>query len=1232
MNSPKYFSFILLLLLLSNCATYKAQYKDNQKTISVVNSEDIVHSFYLIGDGGNSPLGSETITLKKLRPTLQNASKNSTVLFLGDNIYPAGLPKKSEKGRAFAAHQLDIQTDAVKNYKGNTIFIPGNHDWYSNGLKGLKRQEKYIEEKLGKNSFLPKSGCPIKKVTINKDIVLIVIDSEWFLTNWDEHPTINDDCNLITRARFFDEFESLIKKARGKTTIIAMHHPLFSNGPHGGQFSLKQQLFPINNTVPLPILGSFINLLRKTSGASITDLQNKKYIELKNRIVTLSQENKDVIFVSGHEHSLQYLKQDNIPQIISGAGSKTSATRNRGGGHFSYGAPGYAKLDVLSNGAAIVKFISTRDDAIVFQTQVLAPDIQQKPERYQPITKPHALAAIYTDAEVQKSKFYNHLWGERYRKEYGTKVKAPTVNLDTLFGGLTPVRKGGGHQSKSLRLKDNKGREYVMRALRKNAVQYLQAVAFKNQYIEGQFENTYSEGLLLDVFTGSHPYAPFVVETLAKAIDIFHTKPTLYYVPKQKALQQFNDEFGDELYMIEERAASGHGDKANFGFSNTLISTNDLLKKIRKNSNSTINEEAYIRARLFDMLLGDWDRHEDQWRWAAFKSGKKTVYKPVPRDRDQVFSIMADGALLNYMTKTVPTLRLMQSYDENLSNTKWFNLEPYPLDMALINQAENNLWIEQAKHIQRHLTEEIIDVAFTHFPKEVQGNTTKNIKIKLQGRLKNLQKIANKYAHHIAKFAVIKGTDKEDWFDIERLPNGNTMVVGHRIKKGKKDNIFHQKTYSKTTTKEIWIYGLDDNDTFTVFGNGKDLIKIRLIGGQNKDTYNIKNGKKVTFYDYKTKKNNVLTSKGVQKLSDRYTTNVYDYKKLKYSAFTMVPIIGFNPDDGIKTGLTNTYTSYGFERNPFTAQHTLAASYYFATKGYELNYSGEFSNVWKRWNLLINTQFTSPNYAINFFGFGNNTQNLNATDEENYDEDYNRVKIQFFKTAASFIWRGELDANFKVGVNYEANKVDKTPGRFISSTPQILSTVFATQRFIGTEAAYNFVHNNNNAFSTLGIQTDIQVGYKANLNNSNRFGYLISSLGFTHKLMASGQLVLATKLKSQLNFGNGYEFYQAASIGGKNGLRGYRNQRFTGKSSWYQNTDLRLNLRKLKTGLLPLHIGIYSGFDYGKVWDNNSISDHWNTSFGGGIFLNAADMLNANIAVFKGTESARISFSLGFNF
>ena len=1209
---------IILISLLNACATYNTQIT-NGNIGKLFPDKEIAHAFYLIGDAGSSEIGTSSIALQSFKKELSRAKENSTAIFLGDNIYEKGLPKKGHENRAYAEHQLNVQTDVVKDFKGKTIFIPGNHDWYS-GLNGLKRQENYIEDILGKNTFFPKNGCPINTVHINTEIELIIIDSEWYLTNWDKHPTINDDCEIKTRAKFFDELEGLIKKARGKTTLIAIHHPMFTNGSHGGQYSFKSHL------TPAPVLGTLKNIIRKTSGISPADIQNRKYNELRKRVVTMAQENDKTILISGHDHNLQYIIKDNIPQIISGSGSKNMATRNVDG-EFSSSDSGFARLDVFKDGSSFVQFYSAVNREMIYQAEVI-PVERKKTFISYPSNFPYEKSsAIYSKQEVEKNGFYKALWGERYRKYFGTKVNAPVVNLDTLFGGITIVRKGGGHQSKSLRFKDKNGREYVMRALRKNAVQYLQAVAFKDQYIEGQFDETYTEGLLLDVFTGSHPYAPFTIGKLSDAVGIFHTNPKLYYIPKQKALGHFNEEFGNELYMIEERAASGHGDKASFGFSDKVISTDDLLKNLHKNENHNLDEAAYIRARLFDMLIGDWDRHEDQWRWATFKEDGQTIYRPIPRDRDQAFSIMADGALLSFATKAIPTLRLMKSYNEELKSPKWFNLEPYPLDMALINEAGKELWNAQVNHIVVNLTNEVIDEAFTYFPEEVTDETILDIKRKLKGRRSNLQQISNEYYKHINKFAVIKGTDKDDWFEIDRMPNGNTKVTAFRIKKGKKGEVFHEKIYSSDDTKEIWIYGLDDEDRFIVNGEGNDLIKVRIIGGQNKDIYDLQNGKKVKVYDYKSKKSKFITNKGNKRLTDDYETNVYDYKKLKYSSNQFLPIIGINPDDGFKIGFVNTFSTYGFERNPFTSQHILSSSYYFATNGYDLRYNGEFSNVIGNWNMGLEAAFTSPNYSINFFGFGNNTPNF----DDDLGKDYNRVKLRTLKFAPSLIWRGHLGASFKTSFSYESIEVEETEGRFINDYIGLTEEV--NQSFLGADLKYYYANSDNEAFPTLGMMISMQAGYKINAKKNDKgFGYIIPELSFDYKLISSGQLVLATKLKGHVNFGDDFEFYQAASLGANNGLRGYRNERFTGKNSFYQSTDVRLNLRKVKTGLLPLNIGIYGGVDYGRVWLDEDNSKKWNNSIGGGIFANAADMITFQLSYFTADDGGRISFGLGFGF
>ncbi|NNC70453.1 MAG: phosphoesterase, partial [Flavobacteriaceae bacterium] len=981
----------VLLLLMCSCATYKPQYKSTSTLNEYPQEKKLEHSFYLIGDAGYAIKDTAQAVLNKFQKELSKASKNSTAIFLGDNIYPRGFTDKTEIKRRLAEERIKEQTEVVKNFKGKSIFIPGNHDWYS-GVKGLKRQEKFVEDALGKNTFLPEDGCPIEDIDISEDIKLILVDSHWYVTNWNTKPTINDDCEIKTRAAFLEEFSSEIKKARGKTTIVAIHHPMFTNGPHGGQFSFKSHF------KPLPILGTLKNIYRKTNGFTNVDIQNKHYNELKKRLVTLAQANDRVVFVSGHEHSLQYLVTDNLKQIVSGSGSKVSATRNVGPGLFSYGTPGYARLDVFKDGSSHAQFYSIVDKKIVFETKVF-PEFNQLNTEVYPESFPDSIAAsVYTEEETEASRTKRWLWGERYRKYYSTKVKAPMVDLDTLFGGLVPVRKGGGNQSKSLRLEDKNGAQYVMRALRKQALRYLQAVLFKDQYIEGQFDDTVIQELLLDVFTGAHPYAPFVVGDLADAVGIYHTNPKLYYVPNQKALAEYNDEFGGELYMIEEHTSEGHNDKASFGYQNKLEDTDDFIKDIHRDEDVILDEASYIRARLFDMLIGDWDRHYDQWRWIEFEENGKKVYRPMPRDRDQAFSIMGDGFLLKTAIKLLPAARLLRNYSEDLKDVKGVNVEPYPLDMEFIQRSGKDVWDAQVKIIQAGVTDEVIDKAFLNMPKEVIDETVEEIKRKLKARRKNLQKISDRYFKYTNQLAIIKGTNKDDWFDIERLPNGETRITGYRIKQGQKADIFIDRIYKKSETKEIWVYALDDDDVFHVYGNGSNEIKLLLLGGQNNDTYDIKNGAKLKYYDFKSKPNTFKSHKGSRRLTDNYFTNIYNYRKLKTSTSLILPALGFNPDDGIRLGASFTKTNYNFERNPFSSQYRLSAFYYFATSGYDLSYKGEWANVFfQNVNFGLNLHFNSPNYATNFFGFGNETINLNAEDDNLFDLDYNRVKIRTFR-------------------------------------------------------------------------------------------------------------------------------------------------------------------------------------------------------------------------------------------
>lgn len=1220
--------FLFIAVFFHSCATYKPQYgKETSATAQpVALSDTLSHRFYLIGDAGYA---TEPITqqlLQAVSAKLKTEGKNTSLLYLGDNIYPLGMPPKGHKDRDDAETGLNSQMALAKLFTGKTYFIPGNHDWY-HGLEGLEEQNDYIEDRLKDNkSFLPGKGCGIDDLEINDNVTLIVIDSQWFIENWDKYPTINDNCDIKTREAMFTEFESLLNKNQDKTIIVAIHHPLMTKGSHGGEFSLKKQIFPLKYKVPMPVLGTMINVARKTSGFIDQDVQSRIYRSLSNRIKTLIQDKKNVIVVSGHDHNLQYIEKDNVYQVISGSGSKVEAARAVYPQNFSYGGTGYAIMDIFTNGKSRIALYRVKDDVeeILFEKEILVqpePYSKQHPAEFPPIVN----ASIYTPEMTQKSGFHNFLFGTHYRDYYSRLIKVKTLSLDTIYGGLTPVRAGGGHQSKSLRLADKNGKEYVMRGLKKSATRFLQSVAFKDRYIGKDLENTFAEDFLMDFYTSSHPYTPFIVGDLAEAVGIYHTNPILYYIPKQNVLGSYNEEYGDELYMVEEHPGKEHGDLQSFGSPDDIDGTDKVVENLRKDSKYKIDERAYIRARLFDMLIGDWDRHSDQWRWSLFNEGDSIVYRPIPRDRDQAFPKYG-GTLLSILMN-IPGIRHMKGYDEDLKNVKWFNMEPYPQDLAFIKSSGENVWLEEAAYIKENLTSVKIDAAFEGLPPEVKGATVEEIKTNLKKRLENLNKYALEYRDVLLKTVVLTGTDGKEKFVITRLPGGITEIKIYSVSKDN-ESLIHSMAYNREKTREIWIYGLDDDDVFEVSGKPDNPILLRLMGGQNNDVYSVESGRKVRIYDFESKKNTYATDgKTREILTDDYETNSYDIKKPKYDFAAGYPSAGFNPDDGVKIGAAVNYTINRFNRRPYSQKHTVKGNFYFATKGFEIGYRGDFMNIASKWNFGLDLWYTSPTFSINYFGYGNETVN----NDDALGMDYNRVKLQVFRVAPSFFRKGRNGSRIDIQAVFETIEVEGSTNRFVNQPGEIMPYLFGHRLFGGLNGRYSFENYDNVSLPALGMSFYIAAGWKTSLDQIERnFPHAEAAINFVHNITADNNLVFATTVKGKALFNDNFEFYQAATLGGDRDLRGYRRERFTGKQALYQSSDLRLTLGNWKSSFIPMKYGVFGGYDYGRVWIENDTSEKWHQSAGGGLWLNGVDIVTARVFYFYGSDGGRIAVGLNF--
>jgi len=1204
----KLLSYLVFLFMVQSCATYDGQIK----VVSQYKKETSGTNIFLIGDAEKLENGQPSKAIKALNDKIKSASKNDVLLYLGDNIYPKG---SSDLNNAEAKKALQSQIDVGKNFKGKVIFLPGDHDWYS-GIDGLKVQEDYIENALGKNSFLPENGCPLAEYNVSDDIIIIAINSEWYITNWDKHPKMNVDCNLKSREKFIDEFKSLINKNQDKTIVLAMHHPLESHGSHGGQF-------PFN-----PLKAPF-NALRNASGISPADLNHPLYRELSNKITTILQEYKDnVIVVSGHDHNLQYLVHKNIPQIISGSGSKVKEVRHyiKDTLTFGYAGLGFSVLNIQEDKQTVQYY--NENNQLIHST-VIREIQKEKPFPVSNFPKDSLMGtSIYTKHTHDKSKSYNSFFGNHYRQLYYKKYNFPVVDLDTLFGGLKTIKLGGGNQSVSLRLEDSGGNEYVMRRMRKSATQFIQVKAFQENYMKDRLGNTVAERFIMDFYTTSYPFAAILTGGLSDIVGVYHTNPQFYYVPKQRALGNYNDYLGNDLYLIEERVSKGFKLQTSFGNADDIVSTDEVIDKITKDEKYTINHQQYIKTRLFDMWLGDWDRHEDQYRWAQYNNLDGTItFAPIPRDRDQAFPKF-DGFSTVAATRLIPSLRLMQSFDDDIRNVNNFNQIIYKVDKILINKSSLNEWLEQAKFLQEHLTDDAIEKAISDFPNQFKNKNFEEIVTHLKNRRQHFSKWAETYYTTINKNVILQGTDKDDLFEITRLENGFTQVKIIRIKNtiDNKDEMF-DKIFDPKITTEIWLYGLDDKDQFLVSGTNNSKIKIRLIGGQNEDTYQIDNKKNIKIHDYISKENIFEGQNVYKRLSDDYEPNNYDFHKFKHNLQQLLPTIGYNPDEGLTIGGLYIFTKNGYELNPFTQKHYIGAKYFSETNGYELDYTGEFARIFGKSNLRIATRYTTPAFAQNFFGFGNETENL----EDNLDIEYYRTRLEQFNIKASFVKRGHLGSEFSVGIPFDYIKPNDNNNRFLeeNSTNEDLKS----KQFFGVESAYLFQNKNNKSYSTLGIEFSITGGWKINAEESKRnFAYISSAFQLDYPILRDDKLTFSTLWKGHVISTQNFEFYQAASIGGKNGLRGYRNERFSGQTSYYQNTDLRWNITRFNSGILPAILGAFIGFDYGRVWLKNDNSNIWHTAYGGGLYVNTAGLLTFQASYFSSDDGGRFIFGLGFGF
>ncbi|NJW52125.1 metallophosphatase [Salinimicrobium oceani] len=1188
---PRLFISLLFLTLFSFLPLH-AQEKKSDTT-------GIAHTFYIISNTGSGAHKNTSAILKSIVAASKHDS--TATLLLPGNITPENgyLHKDSKREEIENFLQKELLVP-LSDFNGNIIYTPGENEWNKSAPQSLDDLESFLQDRSN-GQFLPDDGCPVEDIEINDNVALITIDSQWYLEDWDQNSEFNVECDIRTKERFFIEIKDALKDNFGKVKILVMHHPVMSSSTPG----FFSRVFPFSRQ----------------------NFENPVYTELRKTIETLASQFDDVIFVSGNHANLQFLTNERNPQVISATAGETASAKALKDEHFASEEPGFAKLRVFKNGNSDLHFfkVNRESTASIFHTIIPGEQhtrIDLEGKEWKDLGDTYA-ASIYTSEETEKSGIFRFLWGKHYRDVYDQKIEVPVLLLDTIYGGLKPIKEGGGQQSRSIRFINEDDHEFTLRALRKSPGNYIQADLLPTSYIGDRINNTFPERLVLDYFTTSHPYAKFALDNFSEALDLPHIKPEIYYVPRQPGLGIHNDEYGDELYELQAHAGSENKSFAQFENPQEIISTFDLLEELREDPQAEVVQEEYIKARLFDMLIGDWDRHQDNWRWAEYEEDGKKKYVPIPRDRDQSFS-RYDGPLIRLLKFAEPRLRKMQTFDEDIDDVAWFNWSGYSLDLQFLSGSSWEQWQEQAAFIQKTITDEVIASAFAELPQEAQDQSIEEIKQKLKGRRENLQKIAADYFKHLQQFTILTGTDEDETFTFERKANGKTEII--KAVDGKEIARYH---YDSKTTNEVWIYGMAGDDTFTVTGPGDDHVLLRILGGPGTDTYNFENKRDVKLYDFKSSENEILQPAARKLLVDSYEINNFYYKKFKYSTFKVLPYVNFETDAGFTLGAKTVWTKYGLVNNPFSAQHELLANYYFDTNGFSIRYQGEFAHLFYNWNFGLTARYTSPNYTLNYFGSGSEAPYF----PDAVDKKYNRLKIQKWNFSPALIWRNEGGSGFDFRVLIESFKVEYETDNFLAEVFPPENDIFDTQLYAGAESSYRFYSKNRKAFPSLGSDLGVTAGYKKSIDGAgNEFGYVEPYISLNYPLIPSGYAVFATKIGGEAIFGDNYEIYHAATLGGNRSLRGYRNHRFNGKQAFYHSTDLRTALGLWENNFLPFVYGVTAGFDYGRVWLPEENSDQWHSNYGGSVWISAGLALTGNIGLYHGGDGNRISVMLNFKY
>lgn len=822
-------------------------------------------------------------------------------------------------------------------------------------------------------------------------------------------------------------------------------------------------------------------------------------------------------------------------------------------------------------------------------------------------------------------------FGTHWREAWTTPVRLPVLDLRSYAGGLTPVARGGGFQTKSLRFQGADGAMYKFRSLDKDP----------RKCLPEELRESLVADLFQDQISSANPYAQLMAVPLMNAVGVLNAEPHLVVLPQDTLLGKFREEFAGLAGSIEEHPDERPDGERGFSGAAKVVSSYSMMEKMEEDHRHRVSEREYLRARLMDVYLGDWDRHPDQWRWAGFPSGGGWEWLPIPRDRDQAFSRF-DGVVPWIAEKSIPELTDFSDSYPHINDLTWTG---HHMDRRLLRSLPRSTWDSLALSLQAALTDSVIASAARRMPAALWSADGPELERVLLKRRDGLLWASGEFYGLVTKYQDLHGSDRAECALLRRYEDGRVLVeISDREATGARAARppFFSRVFSFEETKEIRLLMHGGDDSVAVEGEADCSPDLFIEGGEGRDQLVDRSRvqgwllgfvpfvpvtrTKTHFYDG-GKKTTFITGPGTSvdrsdrpppaTEEERWRPPVRDFGH----DWKFGPWFAITPDDGLFIGGGPILYEHGFRTDPYVSRLSLRAGYATALKRFRLDFSGDFYSLIRGVRASLYVRASGID-VINYYGPGNET-----TAERPKDVYKIRQQQLTIDPTIDLLPSPSVVVSLGLGIRHAHTEAD--PGTLLGETrPYGVDDI----SLLGLTARVTLDTRDNTMFPSSGVHLR---GWGALVfptwNNDELFGRIggeaAGYCGGSSPLSVS----LAARVMGEIVFGT-YPYFEAAMLGGSPMLRGYERQRFAGDATALANVEARVPLSKYYV-LIPGTIGLSAFAETGRVFLRGEQSQRWHPAFGGGIWVSFVRReLTLSVTVARSAEATGVYVTGGFMF